>query len=124
MFYWSKRSDSFVHSYCGSLFVGHCTAVDLVEHYEEFVKLLDIDSKFLFQFGMDGPNVNLSFDCLRWIHPSSSWDHVQSIQFTLYFRRGLSSFFRDRFHQQHQTVKVLENFLTSCPVLGTVAKLE
>ena len=49
--------------------------------------------------------------CLRWIHSSSSWDHVHSIQFTLHFKRGLSSFFRDRFHQQHQTVKVLENFL-------------
>ena len=60
--YWSKRSDSIVHLYCRSLFVGHCTAVDLVEHYEEFVKQLDIDSKFLLHFGMDGPNVNLSFE--------------------------------------------------------------
>ena len=53
--YWSKRSDSIFHSYCGSLFVGHCPAVDLAEHYEEFVKQLDIDSKFHFHFGMDGP---------------------------------------------------------------------
>ena len=60
--YWSKRSDSIVHSYCGSLFVGHCTTVDLVEHYEKFVKQLDIDSKFLLNFGMYGPNVNLSFE--------------------------------------------------------------
>ena len=61
MIYWSKRSDSIVHSYCG-LFVGHCTAVDLVEHCEEFVRQLDIDSKFLLHFGMDGSNVNLSFE--------------------------------------------------------------
>ena len=54
---------------------------------------------------------NLQISFLRWIHPSSSWDYVQSIQFTLHFRRGLSSFFRDRFHQQHQTVKILENVL-------------
>ena len=53
--YWSKRSDSIFHSYCGSLFVGHCPAVDLAEHDEEFVKQLDIDSKFHFHFGMDGP---------------------------------------------------------------------
>ena len=59
---WSKRSDSIVHSYCGSLFVGQCAAVDLVKHYEEFVKQLDIDSKFLLHFGMDRPNVNLSFE--------------------------------------------------------------
>ena len=59
---WSKRSDNIVHSYCGSLFVGHCAAVDLVKHYEEFVKQLDIDSKFLLHFGMDRPNVNLSFE--------------------------------------------------------------
>ena len=60
--YWSKSSDSIVHSYCGLLFVGHCTAVDLIEHYEEFVEQLDIDSKFLLHFGMDGPNVKLSFE--------------------------------------------------------------
>ena len=62
MIYWSKRSDSIVHSYCGSLFVGHCTAVDLVGHYEEFVKQLDIDSKFLLNFGMIRLNFNLSFE--------------------------------------------------------------
>ena len=45
--YWPRRSDNIVHSYCGLLFVGHCTAVDLVKHYEEFVKQLDIDSKLL-----------------------------------------------------------------------------
>ena len=60
--YLSKRSDSIVHSYCGSLFVGHCTAVGLVDHYEEFVKQLDIDSKFLLHFGMDRSNVNISFE--------------------------------------------------------------
>ena len=54
---------------------------------------------------------NLNRSCLRWTHSSTSWDHVHSIQFTLHFRGALSSFFRDRFHKQHQTVKVLENIL-------------
>ena len=54
---------------------------------------------------------NLYRSCLRWIHPSSSWDHGHSIQFTLHFRRGLSSIFRHRFLQQQQTVKILENVL-------------
>ena len=48
---------------------------------------------------------------LRWIHSSSSWDHIHAIQFTPHFRGGLDSFFWDRFHQQHLTVKVLEEFL-------------
>ena len=43
-------------------FVGHCTVVDLLENYEEFVKQLDIDFMFLLHFGMDGPNVKLSFE--------------------------------------------------------------
>ena len=54
---------------------------------------------------------NLHRSCLTRIHPYSSWYHVHPIHFTLHFRRGLSSLFRDRFHQQHETVKVLENFL-------------
>ena len=54
-----KRSDSIVHSYRGSVFVGHCTDVNLVKHYEESVKQLDIAFKFLLDFRMDVPNVNL-----------------------------------------------------------------
>ena len=60
--YWTKRSDSIVHSYCGSLFVEHCTAFDLVEYCEEFLKQLDIDSNFVLHFGMNKPNVNLPFE--------------------------------------------------------------
>ena len=58
---WSIDPKDLIILYCGSLFVEHYTAVDLVEHYEEFVKQLDIDSKFLLRFGMDRPNVNFSF---------------------------------------------------------------
>ena len=60
--HWAKWSDSIVHSYCGSLFVGYWTAVDLIEHYEEFVKQLNIDPKFLLHFGMDKPNIILAFE--------------------------------------------------------------
>ena len=38
MIYLSKRSDSIVHSDYGLLFLGHCTAVDLVKHYEKCLK--------------------------------------------------------------------------------------
>ena len=60
--YFSKRSNRITHSYCGSLFIGHCNADDLVDHYFEFVKQLQLDSNFLLHLGMDGPNVNLSFE--------------------------------------------------------------
>ena len=50
------------HAYCGSSFVGHCTADDLVTHYREFIKQYGLDSNYLLHYGMDGPNVNLSFE--------------------------------------------------------------
>ena len=60
--YWSKHHDQVVCAYMGSLFVGHCNAENLVEHYEEFVKQLQLDSSYLLHLSMDGPNVNLSFE--------------------------------------------------------------
>ena len=62
LLFWSKKHGRVLHAYCGSLFVGHCNADSLVEHYEEFVKQLGLDSSYLLHFGMDGPNVNLSFE--------------------------------------------------------------
>ena len=44
------------------MFVGHCKADDLVEHYNEFVKIMQLDSNYLLHIGMDGPNVNFSFE--------------------------------------------------------------
>lgn len=59
--YWSKERNEVSNAYCESLFIGHCTADDLLQHYEEFTQKLDLDSSFLLHLGMDGPNVNLSF---------------------------------------------------------------
>ena len=47
--------------YCGSLFVGHCKAEQLVDHYKEFESEMSWDPSLLLHFGMDGPNVNLKF---------------------------------------------------------------
>ena len=47
--------------YCGSLFVGHCSSKQLVEHFQEFQSQMSWDSSYLLHFGMDGPNVNLKF---------------------------------------------------------------
>ena len=60
--YWSLRYDQVVTAYAGSLFVGHCKADDLVEHYNEFIRKLELSSDYLLHLGMDGPNVNLSFE--------------------------------------------------------------
>ena len=56
--YWSKASDQVETTYLGSLFVGHCKAVDLVDHYLEFKQHWHFDDHLLLQVGMDGPNVN------------------------------------------------------------------
>ena len=47
-------------TYCGSLFVGHCTTDDLVDHFFEFVSDLGLDLNLLLALGIDGPNINKS----------------------------------------------------------------
>ena len=51
--YWSDKLGRVSHAYCGSIFVGHCTSDDLVNHYEQFVTQLGLDSGYLLHFGMD-----------------------------------------------------------------------
>ena len=60
--YWSKERNEVANAYCGSLFIRHCTADNLLQHYEEFTHKLNLDSSLLLHLGMDGPNVNLSFE--------------------------------------------------------------
>ena len=60
--YWSNRHNKVVNSYIGSLFASHCKGDDLVEHYNEFVKIVQLDSNYLLHIGMDGLNINLSFE--------------------------------------------------------------
>ena len=44
--------------YTGSLFVGHCPAGDLLEHFYHFIQDLNLDLDNLINLGMDGPSVN------------------------------------------------------------------
>ena len=60
--FWSEIENRAIIAYCGSLFVGHCTAEDLVSHFNEFGIRMKWDPKYLLLIGMDGPNVNLSFE--------------------------------------------------------------
>ena len=62
LLYWSRKDGRVVHSYCGSIFVGHCLHEDLVNHYQEFADQFHLNSGYLLHFGMDGPNVNLAFE--------------------------------------------------------------
>lgn len=59
--YESKRFGDIVNRYCGSLFLGHCKAADLKDHFFHFGKKLPWNVNFLLQIEMDGPNLNLSF---------------------------------------------------------------
>ena len=62
--YWSECFDVVIMACCGSLFVDHCPSEKLVEHFYEFVRKVRLDINFMFHLGMDGPNVNKSFQRL------------------------------------------------------------
>ena len=81
--FWSEKENRVIIAYCGSLFVGHCTAEDLVSHFSEFGIRMKWDPKYLLHIGMDGPNVNLSFEKSCWqilneniVQSFQSWDHA------------------------------------------------
>ncbi|KXJ12053.1 hypothetical protein AC249_AIPGENE28772 [Exaiptasia diaphana] len=57
--YWSEELSCVKSRYLTSIFVGHGTADNLIEHYSELTK--DLDPAKTWQIGMDGPNVNISF---------------------------------------------------------------
>ena len=59
---------------CGSLFTGYCNADGLVE---DFVKQLGLDSGYLLYFGVDGPNVTLSFKNMLTQHLSDRYFHLE-----------------------------------------------
>ena len=59
-----KKLHKIVTLYCGTLFVGHCTADDLVDCFFEFVRDLGLNFNLLLALGIDSPNVNKSFKSL------------------------------------------------------------
>ena len=48
--------------FMGSLFVGHCKDQDLLDHFYAFMKDFELDTDYCLALGMDGPNVNKSFE--------------------------------------------------------------
>ena len=59
--YWSNSCDKIVNSYCGSIFIGHYSHKNLIQHYHEFENAVELDSTLLLHLGMNGPNVNKKF---------------------------------------------------------------
>ena len=59
--YFSNTFKQVITVYCGSLFVGHCTSKDLLNHFYAFIESLKLSTSWLINTGMDGPTVNQSF---------------------------------------------------------------
>lgn len=60
--FFSKSTNKVVTRYAGSYFVGHCNSENLYKIFEDFGKeKLKWDVNYLLHLGMDGPNVNISF---------------------------------------------------------------
>ena len=58
---YSKVSKLIITSYCESLFVGYCSAEDMLEHILEFIRRLGLNGAWFIHLGMDCPFVNKSF---------------------------------------------------------------
>ena len=56
--YYSEERKRTQTSYCGLVFVGHCTAENLKEHFLHFIEELNLEVECFLTFGMDGPSVN------------------------------------------------------------------
>ena len=57
--YWDEEENKVGTHYLGSTFLGHSTAVDLMDKLNEVIKHLDPEK--LYQIYMDGPAVNIKF---------------------------------------------------------------
>ena len=60
--FWSAQRNLVTSVYCGSIFVGHCAAKDLMHHFQYFGEQMNWNPDLLLQVGMDGPSVNLKFE--------------------------------------------------------------
>ena len=51
--YFSPTKKEICSTYCGTLFVGHCTADDLIGHFYEFMTKAGLDPKLMLSLGKD-----------------------------------------------------------------------
>ena len=59
---YSKNPKLITASYWRSLFVGHFSAEDMLEHFLEFIRRLDLNTAFFIHLGMDSPSVDKSLE--------------------------------------------------------------
>ena len=59
--YQSNHLSRIVTKYLRTLFVGKCTAEDLLHHLHETIEKLKLNVEAILTLGMDGPSVNLLF---------------------------------------------------------------
>ena len=57
--YWSRQYNEVVNEYAGSLFVGHCSARELVHHFYEMTQQHNLDGEHMLHIGIDNPRVNI-----------------------------------------------------------------
>ena len=57
--FFSLELGEVVIAYCGTLFIGRCSALDMVSHLKTFVAKQNPDVKLLLNLGMGDPNVNV-----------------------------------------------------------------
>ena len=70
-----KKYNQVVCEYADSLFVGHCPAEALLEHFYYFIGDLNISLDNLLNLGIDGPNVNKNLNGSLW----RKWKETTSI---------------------------------------------
>ena len=59
--YSSKHFCRIITAYLGTLFVGKCTAEDLLNHFSNMLDKIRLSFNCILSLGMDGPSVNLAF---------------------------------------------------------------
>ena len=70
--FWSKKESEVVNAYSDSLFVGHYTVENLVEHFYEFQQRYNLEGDML-HLGMDGPQKNTAFQKMINRELKGSW---------------------------------------------------
>ena len=109
--YWFSSREGILNSYCGSIFIGHCSHKDPVQHYHEFENAMELDSTLLLHLGTDGPNLSKKFASvlISQIEEEANSKILNIGTFSLHpvytsFRKGLKKLnfdFSEFFHDVH-----------------------
>ncbi|HBK83112.1 MAG TPA: hypothetical protein DDZ41_05870 [Flavobacterium sp.] len=59
--FYSKKFNKIISPYVGSVFIGHCNAEQIKDHFYELGHKIKWNINYLLHVGMDGPNINLLF---------------------------------------------------------------